>query len=425
MLSPLLIILIMSMIIISFGLKLNVEYEWKYIDFLWDNPQQKQQAIDSGEYDPGAIFSLDTDKASGILILSKIFNNSITNKILVDGRIFVSAARAKGVPASVMIITNEKGEGGPLLRPYPDWSWYTKNDCNSITAGVFRVYIKCNYIFILDSGKYEPNVSICPAQLLIFDLSTDKLVKRIIIPPNVADNKNGFGLLTSLTVFAPHCRNIMNTMIVFIGDSEGYGLVVYNANTSKFCRIETVFMKPIDTTFTIANQSFSLADGIVGMTVIDKNLFFAATAGHTIFTMEVSKLIKCTLTTREATKQTQVAATLSGQTGPMASEKCVLFFSNIPKTSIMCADTTKKINSDDMELIVQDSEKLQFPSGLKYLPYKPEGELLILTNRFQRIVTNTLNLSETNFRILSVDVAQIRKETNCFASCSYQNTFTN
>lgn len=65
--------------------------------------------------------------------------------------------------------------------------------------------------------------------------------------------------------------------------------------------------------------------------------------------MEMSKLIKCALTNSEATKQTQIVATLSGQTGPMASDnKCALFFSNFPKTSIMCADTSKKINSDNI-----------------------------------------------------------------------------
>lgn len=35
-------------------------------------------------------------------------------KFLVDGRLFVTSVREKGVPANVMTITNEIGEGGPL-----------------------------------------------------------------------------------------------------------------------------------------------------------------------------------------------------------------------------------------------------------------------------------------------------------------------
>lgn len=49
---------------------------------------------------------------------------------------------------------------------------------------------------------------------------------------------------------------------------------------------------------------------------------------------------------------------------------------------------------------------------------KINGErLLILTNRFQRVMTNTLDLNETNFRILEMNILQIKKETNCFDSC--------
>lgn len=72
---------ILSMIVASYGIKLNVEQEWKYIDFLWDNPQQKQEAINSGDYDPVAINLFDADKATGkanitrfVLYLYNIFN---------------------------------------------------------------------------------------------------------------------------------------------------------------------------------------------------------------------------------------------------------------------------------------------------------------------------------------------------------------
>lgn len=47
----------------------------------------------------------------------------------------------------------------------------------------------------------------------------------------------------------------------------------------------------------------------------------------------------------EANKLTQLAGTISGQTGPIASKCSALFFSNIPETSILCQDATKKFNS--------------------------------------------------------------------------------
>jgi len=67
---------------------------------------------------------------------------------------------------------------------------------------------------------------------------------------------------------------------------------------------------------------------------------------------------------------------------------------------------------------------LQLASGLKVTNKKKsetgnsEEVLMILTNRYQRIMTDTLNVNETNFRILTMDITQIQDETNCFASCS-------
>lgn len=60
----LLAILFLSMIITSFG-KLLLNYEWKYIDILWDNPRQKEEAIFFGKYDPKEGFLFDVDRADG------------------------------------------------------------------------------------------------------------------------------------------------------------------------------------------------------------------------------------------------------------------------------------------------------------------------------------------------------------------------
>lgn len=48
--------------------------------------------------------------------------------------------RNKGVPASLNTISELKGPGGPLLQPYPDWTWAKRGDCNGITS-VYRVAV--------------------------------------------------------------------------------------------------------------------------------------------------------------------------------------------------------------------------------------------------------------------------------------------
>lgn len=54
---------------------------------------------------------------------------------------FVTVIGTDTVPASVNTISNQRSEAGPLLKPYPDWSWYENNqNCSGITS-VFRVAV--------------------------------------------------------------------------------------------------------------------------------------------------------------------------------------------------------------------------------------------------------------------------------------------
>lgn len=64
--------------------------------------------------------------------------------------------------------------------------------------------------------------------------------------------------------------------------------------------------------------------------------------------MEISKLMECLPEDiNQINKQIQLASTLEGPTAALTSDRCVIFFSDITKTSIMCADVTKKINSEN------------------------------------------------------------------------------
>lgn len=62
----------MLMEAMSFG-KMRLEYQWKYLDLLWESPQQKQEAINSGAYNASVAFFFDVDRAPGRLTLFKDF----------------------------------------------------------------------------------------------------------------------------------------------------------------------------------------------------------------------------------------------------------------------------------------------------------------------------------------------------------------
>ncbi|KYQ55033.1 Major royal jelly protein 5 [Trachymyrmex zeteki] len=191
------ILLNLWMATVTFGIKVNYIHEWKYVDFIWESNEQKEDAINSGLYNRSACPLFDADKAE-------------------DGRIFVTATRelGPGSPASLATVTDEIGPGGPLLQPYPDWSWHNSNcTCDGI-VNVARVHIRCNHIFALDTGKIGLD-QICNPKLLIFNLKDDTLVKTIYIPFDIASNATGFGLLLAPFVYVPkNCTQFLHKMIV-------------------------------------------------------------------------------------------------------------------------------------------------------------------------------------------------------------------
>ncbi|XP_071565715.1 major royal jelly protein 1-like [Temnothorax nylanderi] len=380
---------------ISFGVELEEQYKWEYIDYVWKNSTHKQNAVKIGYYNVNKNVLYDADIAP-------------------DGRIFVTVVRQRGVPASLTTINKIVGRGGPLLSPYPNWTWHKFNKtncgCDTITS-VYRISIKCNRLFVLDCGAVGEE-KICPPKLLIFNLENNMLEKCLVIPPDIASNKNGTGLLVTPLAHVRDC-NYINDATVFMAGTEGYGLVIYNKN-SGFYRIESDFMNDP----TMEGQSFYSKDSSLSLTIINKYLYHASLAGRKIFKIDISNPQKFSKLSRNETNSlTKLVGTLSGQTGPIASAQHALFFSNIPETSILCTNTKKKFNT---EIIAQDAEKLQFPSGMKVTWCG--RKLLIVTNRLQHITLdlhNTLYLSEkTNFRILTMDIEQIRQETNCFSSCN-------
>lgn len=65
----------------------------------------------------------------------------------IDGRVFVTIVRNNGVPSSLNIVS-EQDLDGPLLQPYPDWTWTKRGDCDGIT-NVFGIAVNFFYSYLL------------------------------------------------------------------------------------------------------------------------------------------------------------------------------------------------------------------------------------------------------------------------------------
>lgn len=67
--------------------------------------------------------------------------------LFVLDKTFVTIIRDSGVPSSLNVISNKTGDGGPLLEPYPNWSWAKNQNCSGITS-VYRVAVIKNCFHI-------------------------------------------------------------------------------------------------------------------------------------------------------------------------------------------------------------------------------------------------------------------------------------
>ncbi|XP_071634769.1 major royal jelly protein 3-like [Temnothorax longispinosus] len=383
-------LLILVMAIMS---RENVEvkyiYEWKYAAYAWQSQEQMEVAVASGNYNPKKCLLYDASKAD-------------------DGRVFITIPRemGPGSPATLATVTDVMGTGGPLLSPYPNWSWHTSRCMCDGIVNVHRTHIRCNHLFVLDNGKIGLD-QICDPKLLIFNLEDDTLIKTIHIPIELATNQTGFGLLVTPLVYVPgNCSRFLDEMIVFIADMQGSGLVVYDASTKRMCRVESDYMKPTSTFVSVANENFTYVGGIFSMTIIYDDLYYAAVSGKEIYKIKMKTLLECP-NKEQANKQSKVVIKLSSLSGQIASTGHAILYSDSLTMSILGTNVCTKSNKNTV-VLAQDFEKLQTVCSLKVSYFF--NEVTGLSNRFQRQVLGTMDIYEINFRYFTMNLSEVQNE---------------
>ncbi|XP_014229901.1 major royal jelly protein 1-like [Trichogramma pretiosum] len=398
---------------------LITQFAWKYLDYNWDSQQRKNYFVQNGLYDYRNLTPIDVDQSA-------------------DGRTFITVIRGPGVPASVHTVSNRVDRAsGPLLEPYPNWSWYRDEiGCEGI-INVYRVAIdKCQRLWVLDTGLRSGS-HICPAKLLAFNLRDNKLIYKTAIPDNVAQNRQGQGqLVTPIVQCEPsRCQDVK----VYMADVAGSSVVVFDSDRLGAHRIDDDFRgvytaEPAHVNTTIAGESFTLADGVLGMALSprqsngDRYLAFRPFASLSVYFANTRELLRPPPANSLGNDRRynnvhylRAIDVLPSQATAMAfSSGNVLFYGLTKEIGIGCYNFHKTIGGRrDRYLFrvpVQDYGRLQFVSGMKIIqnPSIPGGEEIItMSNRLQKIYAGTQNFNEVNFQVSRISVKHAIQGTMC------------
>lgn len=187
---------------------------------------------------------------------------------------------------------NINDEESPILIPYPSWEANTiASDVstsdqtaagrvnaaqatinegplqdNATIISTFRIQVdECDRLWVMDTGLADILGSpkqIAPPALVIFDLNTDRLIKRYTFKPSDSKAETFFA---NVIVDIP--KHQCDKAYAYIPDLGGYGVVVYSFKDDKSWRVKHNFFHfdPVSGDYNVGGVNFQWTDGVFGM----------------------------------------------------------------------------------------------------------------------------------------------------------------
>lgn len=400
---------------------LKLMFSWKSLEFDFPSEQDRQWAIDNGQFIRGTLVPIDVD---------------VYNKGPQSSKVFITIPRFQsGVPLTLGYVTGRiTSEGNPVIAPYPDWESNTLGDCDHLTS-VYRIMVdECDRLWVLDTGRLISK-QICPPQILVFNLNTNALILRYKFPDDTW-KEDSLPVTMAVDIRDSHasCRDTF----VYIADVTGFQLIVYSLRLNRSWKISNKLFYPYPPrgTFDIDGEYFDLMDGILGMTLGpmqqngDRILYFHSLASD-VESWVPTSVIRNPQTFEENPDATPRSFKSFEMTRPSQSaaeamdRNGVLFFGLMSELAIGCWNSKRypAFGGYNNEIIVVNRQTLQFASGMKVVTARNgKQELWVLTSSFQKYMTGTLNPNETNFRIQAGYVDDLVRGTKCDPYRSYSRT---
>ncbi|KAK6623892.1 hypothetical protein RUM44_010748 [Polyplax serrata] len=339
-------------------------------------------------------------------------NNVFTGMEVGWSRIFLAIPRLRvGVPATLVSIPRTRGGelSSPVLKAYPNWEFHSSNGHGVNCSGLISVYRiradRCNRLWVLDSGvstSLQDFTVVCPPKILVFDMSTDQLVKSITFPREVLRPNT---LLTNLVIDDTSGYGSCDDSYIYMSDTAAPAIVVYDAKKDIAWRLThpSMYPDPDFSTYTIAGETFTLPDGVVGLALsppthtASRVLYFQPMATDRMFAIPVSVL--------QAGPSDDLPIQLVGRKSSQGVGLAVdpndgsVYFSPFSETAVASWQPGTNRN----KVLAYNPDVLQFATEL-IIAYRDNGNLWLLTTRFQKFFRRTVNAREINLRIVRINL---------------------
>ncbi|XP_060648904.1 major royal jelly protein 1 [Drosophila nasuta] len=370
---------------------LQVAKQWKLLSYNFESPTQ---ASDPNFYNPQNVL--------------------ITGIAVTDDRIFIATPKLfSGVSSTVNWVPKGKLGESPQLQAYPDWSFSNTarsnfNCSDLILTSVYRLRIdSCNRLWLLDAGvsrSLEDYEITCPPKILVVDLNTDRVVRRIDFPPEVLRGETLFTNMVIDETTAKSCDDVF----VYITDTVEPGIIVYDSSKDVTWRLSHPAMYP-DPDFAqseIHNDRFVLMDGVVGLTFDERNgiVYFQPLATDRVFSVHKNVLRAGPLASGQMLDVKLVGKKSSQGIGLAVSPfDSSLIFSPLTETALASWNPT----TNQQSVLAQDRDRLQFVADITTTRSEP-GVIYAIASKFHRFFLKNLNANEFNNRIVRLELSGAR-----------------
>ncbi|XP_023021902.2 protein yellow isoform X3 [Leptinotarsa decemlineata] len=346
------------------GIKLQEVFAWSKIDYNWPNMEARDEAMRNGVY--------------------VAENNLPLGVAKWKNKLFVTVPRWRsGVPAALNYISLDTANATSPLNPYPDWKANAlprenETPTENHIVSPFRIKVDpCDRLWVMDTGLAgitDNHKRIFPSAVVIFDLKTDKLIRRYNLKRS---DINGWSSLFS-NIIVDVTKDTCDMAFAYIPDMQGYGLVVYSFADNNSWRVRHNYFNidPLKGDLTIGGVSAQSPFGIISVALgpVKKN-----------------------------------GKKLLAQLPIMISDKEMYFqrfrtayFHSLASTSEFSVSTEVLRN----QTLATDPRS--------YVLFKiDDDQLWILSDRMPSFLYKLLNFNEVNYRIFKVSVEESIKGTRC------------